>query len=118
MDLKNYLANSDTTKAAFARSIGVSAALLHQWIEQIRPVAPQHCPQIEKQTAGAVTRAELRPDDWHLIWPELDVDQQRRATDPIPEAGHGGRQPACPHNILDTVPVRAVITPTPTGEKQ
>jgi DNA-binding transcriptional regulator YdaS (Cro superfamily) len=71
MDLKNYFSSSDTTKAAFARSIGVSSALLHQWVERIRPVAPQHCPQIEVQTSGAVTRADLRPDDWHLIWPEL-----------------------------------------------
>lgn len=29
------------------------------------------CVAIEQSTAGAVTRQELRPDDWHLIWPEL-----------------------------------------------
>ena len=71
MDLKNYLIESDTKKAEFARAINVSAALLHQWIEKIRPVAIQHCPAIEKQTDGMVTRQELRPDDWHKIWPEL-----------------------------------------------
>lgn len=26
---------------------------------------------IEQDTAGAVTRKDLRPNDWHLIWPEL-----------------------------------------------
>ena len=26
---------------------------------------------IERATSGAVTRKDLRPDDWHLIWPEL-----------------------------------------------
>lgn len=26
---------------------------------------------IERATEGLVTRKELRPDDWFLIWPEL-----------------------------------------------
>lgn len=26
---------------------------------------------LERETAGAVRRWDLRPDDWHLIWPEL-----------------------------------------------
>ncbi|EPI3744643.1 transcriptional regulator, partial [Neisseria gonorrhoeae] len=30
--------------------------------------------QIEKLTGGAVNRKDLRPDDWHLIWPELAGD--------------------------------------------
>ena len=32
------------------------------------------CVQIEKLTNGAVTRKDLRPDDWHEIWPELKED--------------------------------------------
>lgn len=35
----------------------------------------------------------------------------RRATDPTPESTRTGRTPASPHNILDTVPERAVIAP-------
>ena len=27
--------------------------------------------RVERATDGAVTRKELRPNDWHLIWPEL-----------------------------------------------
>ena len=27
--------------------------------------------RVEHVTNGAVTRKELRPNDWHLIWPEL-----------------------------------------------
>jgi len=82
MDLKNYLISSDTKKAEFARAINVSAALLHQWIEKIRPVAIQHCPAIEKQTDGLVTRQELRPDDWHKIWPELATSAPPAASTP------------------------------------
>lgn len=26
---------------------------------------------IERATSGLVTRKDLRPDDWHLVWPEL-----------------------------------------------
>lgn len=110
MDLKNYLIESDTKKAEFARAINVSAALLHQWIKGIRPVASQHCPAIEKQTGGKVTRKELRPDDWHKIWPELvNTPAPRRATDPAPAPGHAGRQPPATNRILDTVPDRAAV---------
>lgn len=110
MDLKNYLIESDTKKAEFARAINVSAALLHQWIEGIRPVAIQHCPAIEKQTGGKVTRKELRPDDWHKIWPELAVAPALpRSTDPVAAPGHAGRQPPTTNCILDTVPDRAAV---------
>ena len=102
MDLKNYLIESDTKKAEFARAINVSAALLHQWLEGIRPVAIQHCPTIEKQTCGKVTRKELRPDDWHKIWPELAaVPALHRATDPTPAPSHAGRQPHTNNVIFD-----------------
>lgn len=110
MDLKNYLIESGTKKAEFARAINVSAALLHQWIEGIRPVATRHCPAIETQTCGKVTRKELRPDDWHKIWPELAAaPAPRRATDPVPPPGHAGRQPPTTNCILDTVPDRAAV---------
>ncbi|MBP0047674.1 helix-turn-helix domain-containing protein [Marinobacterium sp. AK62] len=29
--------------------------------------------RIEKETFGSVTRKQLRPDDWRVIWPELSV---------------------------------------------
>ena len=33
------------------------------------PIRPEHCSAIELFTAGAVARRDLRPDDWHKIWP-------------------------------------------------
>lgn len=71
MNLKNYSAQTEVKKANLARSVGVSPALLHQWIEGIRPVAIRHCLAIERATDGQVTRKDLRPDDWQNIWPEL-----------------------------------------------
>ena len=26
---------------------------------------------VERETGGEATRKDLRPDDWHLVWPEL-----------------------------------------------
>lgn len=110
MNLKNYLIESGTKKAEFARAINVSPALLHQWIENIRPVAIRHCPAIEGETGGKVTRQELRPDDWHKIWPELAIARpHHRATDPLPAPSHAGRQPPTTNAIFDTVPLRAAV---------
>lgn len=52
-----------------ASSLGVTPAALGNW--KLRSVPIEHCPTIERLTAKAVRRQELRPDDWHLIWPEL-----------------------------------------------
>lgn len=54
---------------ALAQVIGVTPAALGNW--KARGVPIQRCIAIERATAGAVTRRDLRPDDWHLIWPEL-----------------------------------------------
>jgi transcriptional regulator with XRE-family HTH domain len=47
----------------------------------------------------------------------FSVTAPRRATDPAIQPGHGGRQPVSPHQILDTLPERAVITPIAPGDK-
>lgn len=39
--------------------------------EGARYLPPQHCVTIERETFQAVRRWDLRPDDWHRIWPEL-----------------------------------------------
>lgn len=44
------------------------------------------CSRLERESNRAVTRRDLRPDDWESIWPELvDVPPvTRRAVDPLP----------------------------------
>lgn len=56
-----------------AEACGVSATNVYQWSRGIRPVPVEHCAAIEAATLGAITRQELRPDDWAYIWPELAV---------------------------------------------
>ncbi|WP_186084872.1 transcriptional regulator [Burkholderia gladioli] len=52
-----------------ANSLGVTKAAVSQWKRLGVPI--HHCVAIERATDGAVTRRDLRPDDWQDIWPEL-----------------------------------------------
>ncbi len=52
----------------------ISAQAVHKW--KAAPDVPiERCPAIEKATDGQVSRRDLRPDDWWLIWPELVTDE-------------------------------------------
>lgn len=54
-----------------ATAIGVGQPAISNW--RARGTIPDaaHCVAIERATNGVVSRRDLRPDDWHLIWPEL-----------------------------------------------
>lgn len=82
-------------KAALARLLGVKAPTVQQWASGARPVAIERCVAIERVTGGLVTRKQLRPDDWHLIWPELAADDDAiKATDDAqPPVGSTERSP-------------------------
>jgi DNA-binding transcriptional regulator YdaS (Cro superfamily) len=62
---------SGNNGALLAREVGVTPGMVSQWLHGRRPVPPERCVVIERVTKGEVTRRHLRPDDWHLIWPEL-----------------------------------------------
>jgi DNA-binding transcriptional regulator YdaS (Cro superfamily) len=49
--------------------LDVTLGALGNW--KIRGVPIERCYAIERATNGAVTRKDLRPDDWQEIWPEL-----------------------------------------------
>lgn len=56
---------------ALAKSLGVADAMVSQWKSGQKRPSPAMASAIERETAGAVRRWDLRPDDWHRIWPEL-----------------------------------------------
>lgn len=58
-----------------AEACGVSTANVYQWSRGIRPVPVEHCAAIEAATQGAITRRDLRPNDWAYIWPELAINE-------------------------------------------
>lgn len=70
MDLDQYSAEVEPV-ARIAERIGVTPGFMSQCKNGLRPWPPVTCVRIEQATAGKVTRRDLRPDDWHLIWPEL-----------------------------------------------
>jgi DNA-binding transcriptional regulator YdaS (Cro superfamily) len=86
--------------SALAEKIGINPARLGNW--RVRGVPIESCALIERVTEGQVTRKELRPDDWQLIWPELLElhHTSRRSTDPEPEAGRAGRTPVARDRMM------------------
>lgn len=71
MNLTDYLTSGKKSAAELARDLGVAPALIYQWRTGLRSVPPERCVEIDRATGGAVTRRDLRPDDWQRIWPEL-----------------------------------------------
>lgn len=54
---------------ALARKVGCSPSFVSQWISGLRWIPKECAPAIER--VSTVTRKELFPDDWHVMWPEL-----------------------------------------------
>lgn len=74
MNLNDYLSRPGAeTATKLAELIGVNQDQLRQWRHGYggRSPGPAACVDIERATSGAVRRWDLRPDDWHRIWPEL-----------------------------------------------
>jgi DNA-binding transcriptional regulator YdaS (Cro superfamily) len=59
-------------QTALANAIGVQQPHIWNWLNRKGAQTPvEYCALIEQATNGAVTRKDLRPDDWMNIWPEL-----------------------------------------------
>ena len=72
MKFKSYFfALTPMERKAFAEKVGTSVGHLNNFCYGSTNLAPAICVAIEKESLKAVTRQELRPDDWFLIWPEL-----------------------------------------------
>ena len=70
MKLSEYFSDRGR-QASLACSLRIPASLLSAWASGDRPVPIPRCAVIERATGGAVTRADLLPDDYWLIWPDL-----------------------------------------------
>ena len=72
MELKNYLSKlTPEGRIAFAESVGTTAGHLTNVSYGYKTLDEKVCVSIEQKTGREVTRQELRPNDWILIWPEL-----------------------------------------------
>lgn len=70
MKLSDYVGQQRGRVTTLAESLKVSGSLVTQWASG-KPVSAERCVEIERATAGEVMRWDLRPKDWHLVWPEL-----------------------------------------------
>lgn len=83
MTLNEYFkSRAGLSVGELATEIGVKSPLqIRQWQHGYakRKPGPTYCIAIEKATNGLVTRKELRPTDYHLIWPDLAEPQKEPA---------------------------------------
>jgi DNA-binding transcriptional regulator YdaS (Cro superfamily) len=79
------------TITSFAKRIGVTRVYLSQIKagQNGRQPSPALCVAIERESGGAVTRADLRPTDYWLIWPDLPAPGAAKGAPPIPNAEQG-----------------------------
>ncbi|HGP0402464.1 TPA: transcriptional regulator [Neisseria meningitidis] len=63
------LINHFGSSLAVARELNMAAPSVFSWKTKKIPII--RCIEIENITDKKITRKDLRPDDWHLIWPEL-----------------------------------------------
>lgn len=70
--LRDYLNSLPVSEqAVFAAKCGTSIGYLRKALSAGQVPSPERCVLIEQITGGALSRRDLRPDDWHRIWPEL-----------------------------------------------
>lgn len=79
MELLNYVKAQRGRSAKLAAEVGVKPVMVSQWASGKKPVPIARCAALEKATGGAVTRQELRPNDFHHHWPELRLETQAQA---------------------------------------
>lgn len=64
----------DWLKSADDRAVsetGTTRGHLRQIAYGNRPASPEIASRLELATSGLITRKQLRPNDWSVIWPEL-----------------------------------------------
>jgi len=88
MNLKSYLSSLERgASSRIASSLGISISYLSQMASGKSPISAARCVAIEQATHGAVTRRDIRPDDYWQIWPEIDDRLSERGAEkviPIP----------------------------------
>lgn len=62
-------------RGEFASKCGTSWPFLRNIAYGYRLAGEKLSVKIEIESEGVVTRKDLRPDDWHEIWPELAANK-------------------------------------------
>lgn len=75
MKLSDWLQAQRGRGSELAQAVGVAQPLISRIAAGEKAAPIGRCLSIERATGGAVTRQDLRPDDWRDIWPELATPQ-------------------------------------------
>jgi DNA-binding transcriptional regulator YdaS (Cro superfamily) len=90
MDLREFTANlPHGGVTVMASAIGVTPVYLSQLAarQDGREPSPELCVRIEVYSGRMVRRWDMRPMDWHRIWPELIGTEGAPSIDTPAEAG-------------------------------
>jgi hypothetical protein len=68
--LVKYIAEHERSKSTLSRAIGVTMPFLGAILKGWRQCPPAKCNALVAATMGAVTKQELRPNDWQKYWPD------------------------------------------------
>ena len=71
MKLIEFLGAERGRAVVVAAATNLTAAFISQIANGVRPCPAERGAALERACNGEVRRWELRPDDWHRIWPEL-----------------------------------------------
>jgi DNA-binding transcriptional regulator YdaS (Cro superfamily) len=84
MDLKTYIKDlgDELSREAFAERVGTKLGHLRNVGYGLRPCAPELATAIELDSGRTLRRWDLRPEDWHRIWPELIGTEGAPAVEP------------------------------------
>lgn len=81
MDLKPYISNMpEPDRELFAKKCGTTLGHMRNVMYRYKPCAPELAVAIWKESNGAVTREELRPDDFWRFWPDLTQPKRSKPT--------------------------------------
>jgi DNA-binding transcriptional regulator YdaS (Cro superfamily) len=69
MNAIDRAAEAGISPSTLAKLMGESVQTIGNW--RSRGVPIQRCADFEAACGGSVRRWDLRPEDWHRIWPEL-----------------------------------------------
>lgn len=87
MHLKTYFfALTPDDRKVFAEKVGTSVGHLNNVAYGYTSLSPVASVAVERESDKAVTRQELHPDDYWLIWPELGTPSRKARIKPAPAA--------------------------------
>lgn len=79
MDLKTWVDAKRGRASTLAKAIGVYPSFVTKMALGKKPIPLEKCMPIEIATGGAVTRRDLKPQEYLKHWPELAITESDRA---------------------------------------